>query len=417
MGLLPSGIRAFNADRRGGVAGCSGRQALNSGGGCSGCISVLSVKRKSAVQRKRTLESQVRRAASGHKRPRRVTCLGYAGRPIRDTVRYLCPTLIKLVVSIADKINLSASLEVVMRIFSAVFALVAMLISIDGGAQTHPEVPSGSAPRPSQHLTFSPKSQRQTPDPDPSNFFGCEKGQYAGPRSGASVYTKDRFVWAVSREFAAEYCMPKEFIDDELVKPIRAVAYRIIEDLDEQRCTAARGPSSCRGMFAHSLEIYYGHGAFERNSTQRTYSPINVSSHFLIAERYEVRKRRIARGELDSPQTSRVFLYGQFVLSAITDGNSQPLLGAFSLRGFHEFFLDDTDFVSIAVPRGFGDMNDWKSSTDRTLYILVDYPKNISAAPSRSHRSISSYQWSIRVPRRIQSAMINEDKSAQPGAK
>lgn len=52
-------------------------------------------------------------------------------------------------------------------------------------------------------------------------------GYYGGPRPGKSRYTKDDYLWMVTPEFGAAYCMPTEFVDATL-KGAEAVAYKLV---------------------------------------------------------------------------------------------------------------------------------------------------------------------------------------------
>ena len=43
-----------------------------------------------------------------------------------------------------------------------------------------------------------------------AKYQSCPLGYYSGPRPGKNRYTKDEYLWVVTPEFAAAYCMPSE---------------------------------------------------------------------------------------------------------------------------------------------------------------------------------------------------------------
>ncbi|MBK6293497.1 MAG: hypothetical protein IPF55_03435 [Rhodoferax sp.] len=66
-----------------------------------------------------------------------------------------------------------------------------------------------------------------TPAEVKAAYQSCPVGYYSGPRPGKSRYTKDDYLWVVTPEFAAAYCMPPEFIDKTL-KGAEAIAYKLV---------------------------------------------------------------------------------------------------------------------------------------------------------------------------------------------
>ena len=90
---------------------------------------------------------------------------------------------------------------------------------------------------------------------DPEALYkSCPEGYYSGPRPGRTRYTKDEYIWAVTPEFAAAYCMPPEFVDKNL-KGAEAVAYKPVYEGYES-CGFGGNKEVCgRGAF-HGFEIY-----------------------------------------------------------------------------------------------------------------------------------------------------------------
>ena len=90
-------------------------------------------------------------------------------------------------------------------------------------------------------------------------YQNCPNGYYTGPRPGKARYTRDRFLWVVTPEFARKFCMPPEFVSPEL-KGAEAVAFRIVEDADEERCGWGGREEVCYGSKELRFEIYLDEG-------------------------------------------------------------------------------------------------------------------------------------------------------------
>jgi hypothetical protein len=84
--------------------------------------------------------------------------------------------------------------------------------------------------------------------------YRCPDGEYAGPKSGKTRYIKDPYTWYVTREFAARFCMPEEFISDEL-KGAEAIAFRYKPD-EVETCGWGGDREVCNRGHMQWLEIY-----------------------------------------------------------------------------------------------------------------------------------------------------------------
>src|SRR6185369_16257448 len=73
--------------------------------------------------------------------------------------------------------------------------------------------------------------------------YRCSDGEYNGPQLGKTTYIKDPCTWFVSREFAQRFCMPAEFIADDL-KGAEAIAFRY-KPSDTETCRIAEGKEIC----------------------------------------------------------------------------------------------------------------------------------------------------------------------------
>lgn len=86
-------------------------------------------------------------------------------------------------------------------------------------------------------------------------YQSCPVGYYSGPRPGKTRYTKDDYLWVVTPEFAAAYCMPPEFVDANL-KGAEAIAYKPVQE-GAEHCGFGGNKEACGRRTAHGFEIYY----------------------------------------------------------------------------------------------------------------------------------------------------------------
>jgi hypothetical protein len=89
-----------------------------------------------------------------------------------------------------------------------------------------------------------------------AKYRSCPDGYYSGPQPGKARYTKDNFIWVVTPEFARRFCMPSEFVSEEL-KGAEAIAYRVVEDPYEEHCGWGGRQEVCRRSRDHRFEIYF----------------------------------------------------------------------------------------------------------------------------------------------------------------
>jgi hypothetical protein len=86
-------------------------------------------------------------------------------------------------------------------------------------------------------------------------YKSCAEGYYSGPRPGRTRYTKDEYLWVVTPEFAAAYCMPPEFVDKGL-KGAEAIAYKPVY-AGYENCGFGGQKEVCSRAMSHGFEIYY----------------------------------------------------------------------------------------------------------------------------------------------------------------
>lgn len=244
----------------------------------------------------------------------------------------------------------------------------------------------------------------------------CAKGTYAGPGPGKTSYSKDAFVWAVSSRFAADYCMPDSFVDTSLPDGIEAVAYRLAEDVDSQVCTLSSAGERCVTPGEHVFELYVRHNAIEHAREGRFLDSISAPSKKMITERLASFQKRLKEGQIPPGAAGvQVFDLAQFQLTTVVDGKTDVRFGGMFVRTFYEGILDGIDYLALEGQRGFTKRPLWAQRASRQpLYILVEHagrPDNVSgfSAQALAPRDVGSYAYALRIPRRIEAALIAAD--------
>jgi hypothetical protein len=245
----------------------------------------------------------------------------------------------------------------------------------------------------------------------------CPKGTYAGPTPGKTSYRKDLFVWAVSSRFAADYCMPDDFVDTSLPDGIEAVAYRLALDHDLQVCTLSSAGERCSTPGEHVFELYVRHNAIEHAREGRFLDGISAPSKGMIVERLGSFQKRLKEGQIPPGAAGvQVFDLAQFQLTTVVEGKTDVRFGGLFVRTFYEGMLDGIDYLALEGQRGFTKRPLWAERASRQpLYILVERagrPENVSgfSAQALAPRDVSTYAFALRIPKRIEAALIAADE-------
>lgn len=88
-----------------------------------------------------------------------------------------------------------------------------------------------------------------------ARYQGCELGHYQGYQPGKTRYAKDRYLWAVSPEFAQKFCMPPELVSTEL-KGAQAVAFKLVPGGFGENCGWGGQVEKCAQGVDLRFEIY-----------------------------------------------------------------------------------------------------------------------------------------------------------------
>ncbi|MES2069644.1 MAG: hypothetical protein V4488_04800 [Pseudomonadota bacterium] len=179
-------------------------------------------------------------------------------------------------------------------------------------------------------------------------YKNCANGYYTGPRPGRIRFTKDTWLWVVTPEFAKKFCMPAEFISEEL-KGAEAIAFKVDEDPNEEVCGWADNAAVCGREKNLRFEIYMKASVnLPKKRDLPYYNPATLPSKFLIAKT-DIEHQASQRTAKSNPKTGAlgVFESQQVGLQGIKDGKIVwPITTLYSELYFKEVF-EGIDFMAF----------------------------------------------------------------------
>ena len=209
-------------------------------------------------------------------------------------------------------------------------------------------------------------------------YQSCPTKDYSGPRPGKARYTKDNFLWVVTPEFARKFCMPPEFVSSEL-KGAEAVAFRIVEDADEERCGwGGRGKRCARGARSCGSRFTSGVGCCRRSAMCRI-----TTRHICLQQDADHKIRKGVR--CHSPQDAHKprlgalgpFETSQFGLNGFRDGKVVwPIATLYAELYYEEALVESTTSLSRDSP-GASPTHAWAGVGGEALF----------------HRRSSAWRW------------------------
>ncbi|MBL0423143.1 hypothetical protein JI739_22600 [Ramlibacter sp. AW1] len=148
----------------------------------------------------------------------------------------------------------------------------------------------------------------------------CPDGRYVGaPAKEGATYVKDHYTWAVTAEFARRFCMPQEFVVNDLVGA-EAIAYWHKKPTGKEFCERVNGEEKCSpGSFGHWIEIYVKSGLIPKYDPDVKYfvehfpsssDAIGQGSSEVFLERQRVKTEARGRGEVLEPPGFRRPYFG-----------------------------------------------------------------------------------------------------------
>jgi hypothetical protein len=201
-----------------------------------------------------------------------------------------------------------------------------------------------------------------------TGYGSCRDGQYVGQQSGRSPFYKEVYTWAVSRGFAKRFCMPEEYIADDL-KGAEAIAYRY-RPSGAEACDLNDGQPTC-GRFSptHWIEIYVKGDVnipkydpevrfFDNRNTFDSTKMIGTGTIEAVREKYDRNYQARKRGEVLEPPGLRNPYRGftpaaegkhtRFhYLARITPSQVEERPAAYSVRYYQQNVYDGLDLIML----------------------------------------------------------------------
>ena len=243
-------------------------------------------------------------------------------------------------------------------------------------------------------------------------YQNCTNGYYSGPRPGKTTFTKDPWVWVVTPEFAKNFCMPPEFISTEL-KGAEAIAYKFIQDQDEERCNVRGSEMACGKRSDHRFEIYYRNGTIPKERNVPYSHAANLSSKMLISSA-QIEMTAKMKSIKTKPRLGAIspFFSQQFGLQSVNNGKIAWPLGGLGVEVYYEDVFDGIDFLAIEGGTGFSRLEGWIKSGARKMAITVrkdsggDYSK-----PRTISMQLNEFALVIEIPQSLADKVISTDQS------
>lgn len=244
-------------------------------------------------------------------------------------------------------------------------------------------------------------------------YQNCPNGFYSGPRPGKARYTKDPWIWAVTPEFARDFCMPPEFVSNEL-RGVHAIAYKLVEDQDEETCGWGGNAQICKKRTDHRFEIYYTNKAIPKEREVPYSHYAHLASKMLITQSSKAFDAKL-KSVRTKPRLGAIspFYSQQFGLQSVKEGKIAWPLGTLAPLIYYEDIFEGIDYLALEGGSGFSRLEGWMKSEARKMVISVrkDGGGNDIQAP-RSHKMpLSDFALVIELPQFMAEHIIAQDQA------
>lgn len=239
------------------------------------------------------------------------------------------------------------------------------------------------------------KEEPLPPKPAPKHE-ACEKGFYTGPRAERVHHTKDEYVWAVTPEFARNYCMPDEFVYPDL-QGAEAVAIRLIENPYKTSCSVKYQQEECLRYFKFGVELFVRSDAHLPKQNAATYfNGLEMPSSWLIDPRLsEIKNREDFEKSFKRPGFEPIFKYSQVLAFGATHEKAEWLLFLFKNNLYIQNYFSGLDYISFIDDLSSYEKNRAEKMDEYDFYIA--FAKNEDA--SWYKRPIAEYQHLVHLPK------------------
>ena len=240
-----------------------------------------------------------------------------------------------------------------------------------------------------------------------AKYQNCPRGYYNGPRPGKDRYTKDNFLWVVTPQFAADFCMPAELVSDQL-RGAEAVAFRIVENKDAEYCGWGGKEEVCASAKELRFEIYLESGLLPKEQEITHYAQVNHPSQYLISispgERHrslEFKRSKTFPG-LISPFSN------QFGLVGVQGGKVVWPIVTLWTKNYSQGTWQGMDYLAVEGTTGFFTNPRMEKLGVNKFVIVVRSPSDAQ----RSHdRPLTDFAHFIELPEAFTAKVRLADKT------
>jgi hypothetical protein len=255
---------------------------------------------------------------------------------------------------------------------------------------------------------IKPSLQRETPETKKAaqsnrnalekQYQGCSDGSYNGPRPGRVRFTRDPWLWVVTPEFAKKFCMPAEFISEEL-KGAEAIAFKIFEEPDEEICGWGDKAEICNKAKVLLFEVYINSAIrLPKLRDVPFFMPTNLPSKFLITHSESaLQKRRAYFKENPYPGSQIVFNSQQIALTGLNEGKSSMFVTTLYNQSFFKNSFDGIDFMAFHGTAGL--MKDIKNDQRGAANFAITFRPLNDKPLSSAGRNLGEFAHVISLPK------------------
>jgi len=266
---------------------------------------------------------------------------------------------------------------------------------------------------PSVHAQEKPtQEQRKLTDAEvKAKYQNCEGGWYSGPRPGKARYAKDPWLWVVTPAFAQTFCMPPEFVSNEL-KGAEAVAFRLLSKGDDENCGFGGNPNVCSGEVVLRLDVYVRNDVkLPKAHEGRYYQIATLPSRKLIGRtQKEWKAMEVMTFAHPEPALKPHFDGQQVGIEGVKDGKiAWPIVALFEQTHFGGVF-EGIDYYAFEGSTGFFENPGIKQNHVTRFFLTFARPDRDKSKP-RTGQSLSEYANYIELPEAFTDKISEADRT------
>lgn len=267
---------------------------------------------------------------------------------------------------------------------------------------------------PSVHAQDQPtQEQRLLTDSEvKAKYQNCEGGWYSGPRPGKARYAKDPWLWVVTPAFAQKYCMPPEFVSNEL-KGAEAVAFRLLSKGDDENCGFGGNPAVCSGEVVLRFDVYVRSDVkLPKAHEGRYYQIATLPSRKLIGRTQKEWKAMEAMTLAHPEPALKPHFDGhQLGVEGVKDGKvAWPIVSLFEQTHFGGVF-EGIDYYALEGSAGFFE-NPGIKQNNVTRFVISFLPKDFKLkGPNSKGLDVSAFTHVIEFPEAFTDKISEADRT------